>query len=108
MTGKGNPAVGNSVCLSGMVTRAVCGIIVRRLDAQLCDASGCTTSLIYSTKPGAVIRGPGDSGGPMYTRPTTSTATIRGMHIGGARTDESYAEKISFIESHLGVTVATS
>jgi hypothetical protein len=109
VTGRGNPAVGTSVCLSGMVTRAVCAVIVRRLDGELCDSSGdCTPDLIYSTKPGSVIRAPGDSGAPMYTRPTTSTATIRGMHIGGARTDESYAEKISNIEAHLGVTVATT
>jgi hypothetical protein len=108
VTSRSNPAVSELVCVSGMVTRAVCGLQVTSTSASLCDADGCTTDLIRAEKPGSVVGQGGDSGAPMYTRPTTSTASIKGMEIGGTAADNVYAEKVTGIESHLGVTVVTS
>ncbi|HEX2051919.1 MAG TPA: S1 family peptidase [Actinomycetota bacterium] len=107
VTGRGDPSVGTLLCVSGMVTRAKCGLEVTSTSAEFCDAAGCTPGLIRAEKPGDVVSQPGDSGGPMYTRPTTSTATIRGMIVAHTSPSNVYAEKVSSVESHLGVTVLT-
>ena len=39
---------------SGMITRAVCGLVITNLFAQLCDADGCTSGLLDAT--GAATR----------------------------------------------------
>ncbi|HEX7166703.1 MAG TPA: hypothetical protein VF230_06960 [Acidimicrobiales bacterium] len=108
VTGRGDPALNEYICHSGMVTRASCGIRVDNLSATMCTETHCTPGVMHAVKPGAVIGRPGDSGGTMYVRPTLTTAHIRGLHIGGATDDEIYAEHISQVESHLGVSVFTS
>ncbi|HEX2355458.1 MAG TPA: hypothetical protein VHI50_03215 [Micromonosporaceae bacterium] len=109
VTGRANPYIDLTVCHSGMVSRATCGIRIVSTNGQFCDSDGCTTLLAVGTRSGDIIVRGGDSGGPVYTRPGSSTATIRGMVIayasGGATM---YAEQVSYIESHLGVRVATS
>lgn len=107
VTSGGDPDIGWQICASGMVTKAVCGITVQALNGELCDADGCTTSLIRATKDGDVIVRGGDSGGPVYTRPTGSTAAIRGMVVGhnGDVGTNLLAERYSFILDHLNVTL---
>lgn len=107
VTEHSNPALGAFICISGMVTRAKCGLEVKDTNATLCSG-GCTPNLFYSKKPGDTIRAPGDSGAPLYIRPTTTTAGIKGIHIGGGSPDESYAHKISTIKSHLNISVSQS
>lgn len=80
-------------CLSGAVTKAVCGMTTENLDATLCDEewwiedAGCTPHL-YEIKyeyPGYDFMKKGDSGGPAYGRIGTSSADARGMIIGDAQ-----------------------
>lgn len=108
VTGKANPVVGEYLCVSGYVTLAKCGLRVTTNSAQLCDADGCTTGLMRAVKPGEVVGQGGDSGAPVYIRPTTTTATIKAMEVGGTTPDEVLAELVGSVESHLSATVATS
>jgi hypothetical protein len=102
----GNPAVNSFVCVSGMVTRAVCGLEVRSVNARFCDVSGCTPNLIRAVKPDErIVRG-GDSGGPVYNRFGSDNAAIRGMIIAGntgGDGDRMWAHKVSTIRNHLNV-----
>ncbi len=107
VTGSGDTAVGRSICVSGYKSRAICGAEVISMTGRLCDPDGCTYGLIRARKEGTVLSRGGDSGGPMYTRPTSSTANIRGMIIGGDNGDV-LGERISNVTSHLDVRVATS
>ncbi|GAA1603572.1 hypothetical protein ACFQY4_09185 [Catellatospora bangladeshensis] len=110
VTAKRNPVIGDSVCLSGMVTKATCGISVNSLQGVLCAADGCTYGLMQGNRGGDVIVKNGDSGGPVYIRTGTSNATAVAMIIGcssGSCTSV-LAEHLSSIESYLGVSVLTS
>lgn len=109
VTGRSNPAVNDLVCASGMVTKAVCGLRVTSLAGKLCDKDGCTYGLIEAVKANANVLNGGDSGGPIYTRPGSTTATIKGMIIGGVfGGDTVLGETVANVESHLSVTVATT
>jgi hypothetical protein len=102
----GNPRRGSFVCVSGMVTRAKCGLEVTSTRARLCDPSGCTPNLFRAAKPGETVGRGGDSGAPVYNRFSNATAAIRGMEIGGTRPTNIYAHKVSTITRHLNVAVA--
>ncbi|GIF66149.1 hypothetical protein Ais01nite_41840 [Asanoa ishikariensis] len=109
VTARKIPAINDNVCLSGMVTRAVCGLIVNNLNAELCDAAGCTTGLMRARRANDITVRGGDSGGPVYQRSGASNAVALGMIIGfndGGR--NLLGEKLNSIETHLGVTVLTS
>jgi hypothetical protein len=109
VTSRRHPAVNDSVCLSGMVTRAVCGLIVNNLFATFCDEAGCTPGLMQMRRANDVTGRRGDSGGPVYMRTGPSTAAAMGLIV--AATDGGrnvLAEKLGSFESHLGVTVITS
>lgn len=112
VTAKSTIGGGSAMCLSGMVTTAICSVIVTGTGA-LCDNAGCTLSLIEGMRNGdTVVRG-GDSGGPAYIRTGTASATAIGTIVGGAtgRTGSStvvYVEPIGSLETALGVTVAFS
>lgn len=108
VTHRSNPGLHEYICVSGRLTRAVCGIEVVNTSYSLCDSDGCTHDTFMARKPGALVGQGGDSGAPSYTRPTTSTASIKGMEIGGTASDNFVGEKITHIEAHLSVTVATS
>ncbi len=109
VTGRKAPAVNDSVCQSGMVTRAICGLVITNLFAQLCDADGCTTGLLDARRgTDTVVRG-GDSGGPIYIRSGTSNAVAVGLTVGTTSGGRNLVgEKLGTIESHLGVTILTS
>lgn len=108
VTGRANPVVNEYVCVSGFVTLAKCGLRVTTNSASLCDAAGCTTGLMRAVKPGEVVGQNGDSGAPVYIRPTSTAATIKAMEVGGETPDEVLAELVSSVEYHLNATVATS
>ena len=103
------PAVNDSVCQSGITTRAVCGLVINNLFAELCDASGCTPGLLRARRANDVTVRGGDSGGPIYQRSGSANAAAVGLVVGfndGGR--NLLGEKLGNIESHLGVTIATS
>jgi hypothetical protein len=106
--GKRPTEIGNLICVSGRVTRAKCGLTVKDASGERCYNGGCVTNLIVAWKYGEkVVRG-GDSGGPMYTRPNSTDAMIRGMIL--AQKDNGifvYGHKVSTIEAKLNVTVYT-
>jgi hypothetical protein len=109
ITGKRNPLVGDVVCLSGMTTKATCGVTVISLNAVICDSNGCTPGLMEGGRNGDIIVRAGDSGGPVYLRSGTSNAIALGMIVGctsGCR--GVVAEQLSNIESHLNATILTS
>jgi hypothetical protein len=106
--GGADPAVGTSVCQSGSFSLSLCGITVRSTSAKYCDADGCTTYVIRATRSGLVAIISGDSGGPIYTRPTSTTATIRGLAFAGSgctagRCTTLYAERYASIAGHLNI-----
>jgi hypothetical protein len=106
VTGRGNPSVGEFLCVSGMVTKAVCGIEVTNINFNYCSG-GCTPNTFVGKKPGELVGQGGDSGAPSYVRPTTTTAHIRGMEIGGTAFDNFVGHKVISIENHLNVSVST-
>jgi hypothetical protein len=113
VTAKGSIGQGSAMCLSGMVTTAICGIIVLSTDATLCDGYGCTFTLVEGWRNNDTIVRAGDSGGPAYVRTGTANATAIGTIVGGAagRSSSSvtvYVEPIAILEEALSVTVATS
>lgn len=109
--GHGPAGLSELVCHSGMVTKAICGLEVQDLNATLCppgSTSNCTPGLMTYTKGGQTVAARGDSGGPVYTRPNTTDAWIRGMHIASTpdtTKTKGWAERIAVIKSHLEVDV---
>lgn len=108
VTGRANPNLHEFLCVSGKETRAVCGIEVTNLDYTLCAPDGCRTNTFVAKKPGQLVGQGGDSGAPSYIRPTTTTAHIKGMEIGGTSFDNFVGHKVIAMENHLGFTVRTN
>jgi hypothetical protein len=109
VTSSGNPGVGDFICVSGMVTRALCGLEVQSVTANFCPPDGCTPNTIRANRSGDVVVRHGDSGGPMYNRIGSASAAARGMIIGLNNGGTNvFGHKMSTITSHLNVTVATS
>lgn len=105
-----DPAViGDQICMSGMVSRAICGIYVTSVNSYFCDVLGCTGGLIEGMKSGQVIVRSGDSGAPMYTRYGSSKALAVGMLVGSAANGTiAYGEHIGVVETYLNVSLLTS
>lgn len=100
---------GDYVCLSGMVTRAICSVRVTSTSGYFCDPYGCTGNLIEGVRNNEVIARAGDSGGPIYVRYGSYGALGAGMIVAGAGGGTLvYGERITTIESHLNVTLLTS
>lgn len=76
------PLPNSYVCLSGMVTKAICSVKVISTGNGTCLPEGCVTGVIWAERWDRTIVKPGDSGGPMYTRVGSTGATINGMIIG--------------------------
>lgn len=109
VVGRDPADVGDLVCMSGMVTKAICNVQVTSTNGYFCDHYGCTGGLIEGIKNNTVIVRVGDSGGPIYTRYGTNSALAVGMIVamaGGGTIV--YGEHISVIEDYLNVTVLTS
>ncbi|TDO68391.1 hypothetical protein EV651_102311 [Kribbella sp. VKM Ac-2571] len=112
VTDGGDPGVGTVICQSGSFSTSLCSLTVRSTSAKYCDADGCTTYVIRATRGGLVAIVGGDSGGPVYSRRGTNSATIRGIAFAGAgcaasRCTTLYAERYNSIAGHLGVTALT-
>jgi streptogrisin D len=110
--GGGDPSVGSVVCQSGSFSTSLCGLTIKSLSAKYCDTDGCTTYVIRATRGGSIAIIGGDSGGPVYSRPTSTTATIRGMSFAGSgcsagRCTTLYAERYNSIAGHLGISLIT-
>lgn len=89
VVGKADPAPGDKVCFSGMVSKAVCGYQVLNLDrGTACPdpahSTDCTSGLAQATNPDFAGSVGGDSGSPVYKLDAKGNATIVGMLIGGA------------------------
>ncbi|MFD3307458.1 hypothetical protein [Streptomyces sp. NPDC058694] len=84
----GAASLGDSLCYSGMVTRANCGFTVRTLtEGKSCSrepghANDCTIGLAEATKPVSTGPRPGDSGSPVF-KIENGNAVIVGMLVGG-------------------------
>ena len=112
VTGGADPGVGTVICQSGSFSTSLCGITVRSTSAKYCDTDGCTTYVIRATLGGQIAIIGGDSGGPVYTRRGSSSATVRGIMFAGAgcassRCTTLYAERYASIAGHLGVYALT-
>lgn len=109
VTGKHTTWAGDVVCLSGMVTKATCGVRVTDAYATVCYIGGiCTPGVIRGVRNGEVIVRGGDSGGPVYSRTGTNGANALGMIIAmgdGGRVV--YAEHGYHLENYLQVTIMT-
>lgn len=97
-----NPSVGDFVCVSGFVTRAVCGLEVLNTSYTFCGG-GCTPNLFKARKLGEVVGNLGDSGAPVYQRFGSDDAQIMGLEIGGTSPNNVVAHKISTVKNHLNV-----
>jgi len=103
----------SGICSSGMVTTAICGLTVLSTSGQICDSIGCTSGLLVLYRNGDTIVRAGDSGGPLYLRNGSTTASAVGQIVGGAGGRYStstymYAESFDSIEAALDVYIATS
>ena len=112
VTGGGDPGVGTVDCQSGSFSTSLCGITVKSRSAKYCDSEGCTTYVIRATRGGQIAIIGGDSGGPVYTRSGSTTATIRGITFAGggcasSRCTTLYAERYASIAGHLGICALT-
>lgn len=116
VTGAGDPGVGAMLCASDHETLNVCGLEVLVVDATYCindgaPGDGCRKHTFKVRKAGEQIIQGGDSGEPLYARPTDSTALIRGMGFAkgstGDGSDVIWAHHWSSIRDHLNVTIAT-
>ncbi|MEV0273025.1 hypothetical protein AB0H43_29970 [Hamadaea sp. NPDC050747] len=103
----------SGICSSGMVTTAICSLTVISVTGQICDGIGCTSGLLVLYRNGDTIVRAGDSGGPLYLRNGSTTASAVGQIVGGAGGRYStstymYAESFDSIEAALDVYIATS
>jgi hypothetical protein len=99
---------GDVLCVSGMTTRAICGVRVDDAHFTFCRPGACTPDTIRMSRNGTVIVRDGDSGAPVYTRVGTNNANAVGMIMGkgdGGKT--AYAEHAYHVENYLGVTIMT-
>ncbi|HZM80351.1 MAG TPA: hypothetical protein VFC19_31840 [Candidatus Limnocylindrales bacterium] len=108
VVGRFNAQVGDFVCFSGMVSRALCSIRITSTNGVFCDWYGCTYGLIEAIRSNSVFMQPGDSGAPIYIRGTNNVAYIGGMAIASAAGGTiAYGESIATIEGYLAVTLMT-
>jgi hypothetical protein len=113
VVGKGPVYPGDLVCLSGMVTTAICSVAIESSTASICDGYGCTYGLLQGYRNGDTIVRAGDSGGPVYSRSGSSNAIALGSIVGAASSSRTatgtrvLAETVASIEA-LGLIVVTS
>lgn len=106
VTSRGNARASDNICISGMVTKAVCGyelIAWQQGEWQRWDVSKLQQAYKY-----AATTQSGDSGAPWYVRTSSTAAKIVGLHVGVNHQLSPVSWKISVIESATGGSVTTS
>ena len=101
------------ICSSGMVTKAICSLTIISDTGSICDAIGCSPGLYVLYRNGDTIVRAGDSGGPVYLRNGSTTASAVGTIVGGAggrssTSTKMYAEPFDTVEAALNMGIATS
>lgn len=106
VVGAANPVVGTTgYCRSGQTTGERCGQRVASITASFCPTSGCKHNVIAYTTGG--LSAGGDSGAPFYWPSSSTTVSIRGMHLGSSSTGTMFAERWSTISATLAVSIVT-
>lgn len=107
------PDIADAVCVSGMVTKAVCSVIVE-MELQACyyePGSGWCWPVFLATRTGALVSQGGDSGAPVYQRLSRDRARIMGMNVAGNEYppyDTSVFTPTFMVEESLDATIATT
>lgn len=81
-----NPTTGATYCQLGGFSYRICSTY-SSLNAQFCDASGCTNDLAFTSRDctlGTLVR-PGDSGGGVFREADDGTLGARGIVVAGGR-----------------------
>jgi hypothetical protein len=101
--------VGHSVCKFGMVTGKTCGKIVSLTDTHPAFPTGPRTYIRVTCNAGTVscAKG-GDSGSPVYAKPTLSNLVAYGELVGGAAPLNYFTYMPTDYISVLGVSILTS
>lgn len=73
--------VNEYVCVSGSITRSVCGARVELTMVESCTGYGCMRDT-YARRAGVQVATQGDSGGPVYQRTGSSDAIAAGIVSG--------------------------
>ena len=106
VTGAASASVNMAVCRSGSTTGWHCGTVLGT-NQTVCYPQGCVGGLIRTN----VCAEPGDSGGSLVTRPTTTTVRAVGMTSGGSGNCSSggttYFQPVTEALSVYGLTLYT-
>ena len=107
VTAKGPTSVGESICKSGMVTKAKCSITVDVISWTGYIEGHFYYDLVIGSR-AAQISLPGDSGAPVYKTSGSSGAKILGHHIGvpGNGTTQTFFMPYWMAEQQTGSSVA--
>lgn len=106
VVGAANPVVGTTgYCRSGQTTGERCGQRVVSITASFCPTSGCKHNVIAYNAGG--LSAGGDSGAPVYWPSSSTTVSIRGMHLGSSSSGTMFAERWSTISATLAVSIVT-
>jgi hypothetical protein len=106
--------VGHYICTGGSYSLERCGARVNTTSASFCDTDGCTHNLARAQNPGKLTSQLGDSGGPVYQKPTANGLAFQGiivatsLNLSNTSGDTVWFHTLSTIESSLGGTVLTS
>ncbi|MDQ1658054.1 MAG: hypothetical protein QOD41_3137 [Cryptosporangiaceae bacterium] len=105
--------VGGYVCTDGSYSQERCGARVATTTASFCDSDGCTYNLARAQQPGKLVAQLGDSGGPVYQKPTATTVAFQGiivatsLNLSSTSGDTVWFHTLGTIESSLGGPVLT-
>jgi hypothetical protein len=105
--------VGGYVCTDGSYSQERCGARVATTSASFCDSDGCTYNLARAQQPGKLVAQLGDSGGPVYQKPTATTVAFQGiivatsLNLSSTSGDTVWFHTVGTIESSLGGPVVT-
>lgn len=102
--------VGGHVAVDGAVTGEVGGTTVQAINQNVTFNDGITRSNISkTTKPGATLSRPGDSGGPVIQHQGTfSHVKVAGIVVGGNNGDTTYYQQQGSINTQFDVTVPSA
>jgi hypothetical protein len=98
--------IGGLICTDGSVAGEVCGVRIDAVNQCITFSDGVTTChLVTSSRSGATISLPGDSGGPVETTLPTGSTEARGEIIGGNNGSTCYYLPIKAVAGLFGMHV---